>query len=163
VTRLALVDTTARPDTEEATSRRRGFIELARKGKFKGVTPRLLPTLLSERHQHDAALTERVYAMAERIGRDGFIQQQHAIMARPDSRPLLPEIAVPTLVACGREDALTPPERAEEMAAAVPDADLLVLSGAGHLAPMERPRALTHAMRQWLTRPPERGDRAGSP
>lgn len=149
---LALIDTTARPDTEEAMSRRRGLIELAQKGKFKGVTPRLLPSLLAEPHQSNEDMTGRIYAMAERVGRDGFIRQQHAIMARPDSRPLLPHIEVPTLVLCGRQDTLTPPDRAEEMAAGLPDADLVVLAGTGHLAPLERPAAVTEALRTWLRR-----------
>lgn len=152
VTRLALVNTSARPDTPEATSRRRGLIELAQKGEFKGVTPRLLPSLLSQRHLENEALTQRVYAMAERVGREGFIRQQHTIMSRPDSRPLLPEITVPTLVIAGREDTLTPPEIAEEMAAAIPGADLLLLSGAGHLSPIERPYAVSRALRGWLER-----------
>jgi len=152
VTRLALVNTSARPDTEAATSRRRGLIELAQKGEFKGVTPQLLPSLLSQRHLANEALTNRVYDMAARVGREGFIRQQHAIMGRPDSRPLLPQIAVPTLVIGGREDTLTPPGIAEEMAAAIPGADLLVLSGAGHLSPMERPHAVSHALRDWLER-----------
>ena len=41
-------------------------------------------------------------------GRDAFLMQQKAIMARPDSRPTLGRIRCPTLVLCGREDALTP-------------------------------------------------------
>lgn len=152
VARLSLIDTTARPDTEDTQSRRRGLIELAQKGRFKGVTPQLLPNLMSRRHLENAALTQRVYDMAERVGRDGFIRQQHAIMARPDSRPLLPEIGAPTLVICGREDSLTPPDRAEEMAAGIPGADLLILGGAGHLTPIERPFAVSRALRGWLDR-----------
>ncbi|MEQ9199105.1 MAG: thioesterase domain-containing protein, partial [Rhodospirillales bacterium] len=46
VTRLALLDTSARPDSAEQTRRRRGLISLAKTGKFKGVTPKLLPLLI---------------------------------------------------------------------------------------------------------------------
>lgn len=152
VLRLALVDTSARPDTKERKRHRRGLVELAEKGQFRGVTPRMLPLLIARRHLENEALTGRVYAMAERVGRDGFIRQELAVMERPDSRPMLPEIKVPTIVICGREDTLTPPARAEEMAAAIPGADLLVVSGAGHLAPMERPYAVTRALRGWLQR-----------
>jgi pimeloyl-ACP methyl ester carboxylesterase len=152
VLRLALVDTTARPDTQERKAHRRGLINLARRGQFRGVTPKMLPYLIAHRHLENQALTERIYAQAQRIGRDGFINQETAVMERPDSRELLPEIRVPTIVICGRDDQLTPPARSEEMAAAIPGADLLVVAGAGHLAPMERPFAVTRALRGWLQR-----------
>lgn len=152
VLRLALVDTSARPDTKERKRYRRGLIDLAERGRFRGVTPRMLPLLIAERHLGNEALTGRIHAMAERVGRAGFIRQELAVMERPDSRPMLPHIKVPTIVVCGREDALTPPARAEEMAAAIPGADLLVVAGAGHLAPMERPYAVTRALRGWLQR-----------
>jgi len=152
VLRLALVDTSARPDTQERKQHRRGLIRLAERGEFRGVTPRMLPYLIAHRHLDNSALTDRIYAQAQRIGRDGFINQETAVMERPDSRPLLPEIKVPTIVVCGRDDQLTPPARSEEMAAAIPGADLLVVAGAGHLAPMERPFAVTRALRGWLQR-----------
>lgn len=151
VTRLALLDTKARPDTAEQTRRRRGLIQLARQGTFKGVTERLLPLLIHESRLSDGPLTGAIMAMAERCGRDVFLRQQHAIMTRPDSRPTLVEIRCPTLVLCGRQDALTPLDCHEEMAAGIPGADLIVLGGAGHLPPMERPRAVNAALRTWLT------------
>ena len=39
VTKLALLDTKAELDTPKQSKRRRGLIQLAEKGKFKGVTP----------------------------------------------------------------------------------------------------------------------------
>ncbi|HEY5597274.1 MAG TPA: alpha/beta fold hydrolase [Kiloniellales bacterium] len=149
---LALLDTTARPDTAAQTARRRGLIKLAQNGKFKGVTRRLLPMLVHTDRLDDAALTGEVTAMAERIGRAAFLRQQTAIMARPDSRPLLARIACPTLVLCGRQDALTPLAWHMEMAAAIQEAHLVVIEDCGHLAPLERPAAVTAALRRWLGR-----------
>jgi pimeloyl-ACP methyl ester carboxylesterase len=150
VTRLALLDTQARADTPEATARRRGLIELAEKGEFKGVTPRLLPMLIHLSRLADEPLTGVVRAMAEDTGKEAFLRQQRAIMGRPDSRPSLPAIRVPTLVLCGREDALTPLDLHLEMAAAIPDATLVVLPACGHLAPLERPAAVTRQLQGWL-------------
>src|SRR5487761_1575675 len=62
VERLALLDTGARADTPEQTSRRRGLIELAEKGEFKGVTPRLLPLFLHPDRLKDAKLVGEVTA-----------------------------------------------------------------------------------------------------
>ena len=147
---LALLDTSARPDTAEQTSRRRGLIELAQKGTFKGVTRQLLPMLVHTDRLTDETLTIDVMAMAERIGREAFLYQQKAIMTRPDNRALLPHIDCPTLVLCGREDVLTPLDRHEEMAGAIPGASLVVIDACGHLSPLERPAEVTAALRHWL-------------
>jgi pimeloyl-ACP methyl ester carboxylesterase len=150
VTRLALLDTSARPDTEEQVTRRKLLMQLAQRGQFKGVTPKLLPLLVHPDRVEEQPLAGEVTAMAERVGKEAFLRQQRAIMARPDSRPLLPMITVPTMVICGRQDALTPLDRSEEMAAAIPAAKLAVIEECGHLSTMERPHAVTALMRLWL-------------
>lgn len=150
VQRLALLDTSARPDTAEQTRRRRGLIQLAEKGNFKGVTPRLLPQLVHPDRQADEPLVSEVMAMAERVGQRAFLGQQRAIIGRPDSRPDLDGIACPTLILCGRQDALTPLEASEEMARLIPGARLVIVEGCGHLSTMERPEEVNEALRDWL-------------
>jgi pimeloyl-ACP methyl ester carboxylesterase len=150
VTRLCLMDTSARPDTPGQARRRRGLMALAQARRFRGVTPRLLPQLLHPDHLSDASLCDEITAMAERVGAPAFLRQQHAILHRPDSRPDLPRIGVPTLVAVGSHDTLTPPDLAEEMAERIPGAVLRVIPGTGHLPPMEAPPTVTELLRQWL-------------
>jgi pimeloyl-ACP methyl ester carboxylesterase len=58
---------------------------------------------------------------------------------------------VPTLVLCGREDALTPLEAHEEMAAGIAGVRLEVIEACGHMAPMERPEAVNSALSRWLS------------
>lgn len=152
VERLALLDTSARADSEEQRRRRTGLIQLADMGRFKGVTPRLLPLLVHPSRLDDQSVTGPIFEMAARIGRDGFIRQQKAILSRSGSLDLLPGIAVPTLVACGRQDQLTPLELAEEIAEAVPGATLEVVEECGHLPALERPQATTRLLRRWLER-----------
>jgi pimeloyl-ACP methyl ester carboxylesterase len=150
VARLALLDTRATPDSPEDAQRRRALVDLSERGQFKGVTRQLLPRLIHEKRLEDAALTRTIYAMAEAVGQAGFVRQQTAIMNRPDMRPALPSLRVPTLVVVGREDALTPPPMAMELAAGIPNARLEVLEQCGHLATLERPDETTAAMRRWL-------------
>jgi pimeloyl-ACP methyl ester carboxylesterase len=88
--------------------------------------------------------------MTQRVGKEAFLRQQHAIMGRIDSRPHLAAINVPTLVLCGREDALTPVERHVEIAGAIPGARLAIVEDCGHLSTMERPQAVTALMRDWM-------------
>jgi pimeloyl-ACP methyl ester carboxylesterase len=150
VTRLALLDTSARADTPEQSSRRRGLVELAQKGRFKGVPERLLPLLVHASRLGESELPAAVTAMALCIGRDAFLRQQSAIMGRPDSRADLVRIDCPTLVLCGRQDALTPLARHTEMAAGIARSRLVVVEDCGHLAPMERPAEVTAALKVWL-------------
>jgi pimeloyl-ACP methyl ester carboxylesterase len=150
IARLALLDTSARADGYEQTARRQALIDLARRGEFKGVTRRLLPQLVHPDRLNDSQLTETVFAMAERLGRETFQRQQRVIMNRPDSRRDLGLIHCPTLVLCGRQDILTPLAVSEEMAEKIPRASLAVIEDCGHLAPLERPRAVNAALRDWL-------------
>jgi len=150
VSHLALLDTSARADTEEVRVRRHGLIELARIGKFKGVTPRLLPLLLHAEHLVEP-FTGIVTGMAERVGQAAFIRQELAILNRIDSRPSLAAIDVPTLVLCGDADQLTPPAIAEEIAAGIAGARFTLIEGSGHLSPLEQPEVVNRAMIEWLT------------
>lgn len=152
VTRLALFDTSARPDTDEQTRRRGLLMALAETGRFRGVTPRLLPQLIHP-SRAGTKLALEVMAMAERIGREAFLRQQRAIMGRVDSRPVLGAIAVPVLVAVGAEDALTPPHLAEEIATGISGARLSRFADSGHLPTMEVPDAAGMALRNWLIDP----------
>ena len=151
VERLALLDTSAMADTPEQTARRRGLIDLAEKGDFKGVTPRLLPLFVHPDRLSDKPLTDAVMAMTERVGKDAFLRQQRSIMGRLDNRPNLPQVDCPALVLCGRQDQMTPLAWSEEIAALIPGARLEIIEHCGHLTTMERPWETSVALRQWLT------------
>jgi pimeloyl-ACP methyl ester carboxylesterase len=72
-------------------------------------------------------------------------------MLRADSRPGLAAIRCPTLVVVGAEDALTPPDRAAEIAAGIPHARQVVVPDCGHLSTLEQPEALTQALVEFLS------------
>jgi pimeloyl-ACP methyl ester carboxylesterase len=150
VGKLALLDTNARADTPAQRKRRQQLIRLSRVGNFKGVTPRLLPSLIHPDRLEETALTDTIYAMAGRVGQEAFARQQTAIMQRPDGREDLGRIAAATLIIVGRQDALTPPKVAEEMARGIAGSELVIIEDCGHLAPLERPQATTALMRRWL-------------
>lgn len=150
VTRLCLVDTSARPDTDEQRLRRQAMLKLAQIGKFRGMSPRLLAMQVHPGHVDMPEIGDVVLAMTERVGRDAFCRQQAAILSRSDSRPGLPRIQVPTLVIVGADDQMTPPDRSQEMADLITGAKLNVLSHCGHLAPLEQPAAVSALMREWL-------------
>jgi len=150
VERLALLNTNARADTEEQVKTRKTLIQMANVGKFKGVTPRLLPNLIHPSRLQDESITGVVMEMAERVGQEAFKRQQNAIMTRKDNREDLRAIRVPTLVLCGRQDALYGVDRHQEMAERIPGAKLVVVEECGHLSALERPHAVTAVFRYWL-------------
>jgi pimeloyl-ACP methyl ester carboxylesterase len=90
--------------------------------------------------------------MVRRAGPEQLVQQNSAIMARPDSRPLLPRVRCPLLLVCGQDDALTPPECSQEIAIAVPHAELHLLPACGHLLTWERPAEVNALLLDWLGR-----------
>lgn len=151
VTHLALMDTQATPDTPEATARRKGFIEQTKLGRFHGVQPSLLPQIVHRDHLNDQSIIGPIVEMATEIGADGFCRSQTAIIARPDSRPILVEIKQPTLVLVGRQDIATPLARSQEMAADISHSQLVVLETCGHMSPLEKPAEVTAALRRWLS------------
>lgn len=151
VDRLALIDTTAAPDTPEATAKRWERIGAARGGRFLETAEAMFPGFVLPAHANDAALKHRYMVMAEETGAEAFALQQTAIIGRPDSRPMLASIAVKTLVLVGKEDTTTPPEAAKVMADAIAGAELVVVPECGHLSTMERPHAVTEALAVWLT------------
>jgi len=150
VERLALLDTTARPDTPEATRDRERLIAVAQAGRFEDIHSELWPRLVHPEHRNDERFQASVLGMLCDTGADAYARQQRAIMGRPDSRPLLPGIEIPTLILVGEADSITPPEIAREMADMIEWASLTIVPGAGHLSSLEQPDRVAQALRLWL-------------
>jgi pimeloyl-ACP methyl ester carboxylesterase len=151
IVKLALLDTSARPDMPEQTAARHTQIAVAQSGRFAEIPGLSIPRFLHRSRQHDAGLTGIVRQMAQETGPDAFVRQQQAIMTRPDSRPLLSEISCPTLVLVGDGDEATPPELAKEIAGGISDAKLSIIPDCGHLSTLEKPEAVNAALSEWLS------------
>jgi pimeloyl-ACP methyl ester carboxylesterase len=151
VAKLALLDTTARPDAPEQTAARKRQIEMARGGRFDGIAALLFPRFVAAARHGDRALEAVVRTMANDTGAEAFVRQQTAIMNRADSRPDLALLGCPTLVLVGEQDTLTPPDRAAEMASAIPNASQVVVPDCGHLSTLEQPERVTEALLDFLS------------
>jgi pimeloyl-ACP methyl ester carboxylesterase len=146
---LALLDTSARTDTPTALENRRTAIERA-EIDFQAVVNELIAKQIHPSHLEDQFLVGLISDMAMSIGKDTFIRQQKAISNRIDSSPFLPLIKCPTLVICGRDDAITPLGLHQEMVSAIPDAGLVIIDDCGHLSPIEQPTQVNEALSKWL-------------
>jgi pimeloyl-ACP methyl ester carboxylesterase len=73
-------------------------------------------------------------------------------LSRFDAHTALPLVDVPALVVTGTRDAVTPMWLSEEIAARIPDAELVVFEDCGHTAPFERYEQLTAHLTKFLER-----------
>lgn len=153
VERLALMDTSARPESPAQTARRRALLALIDERGFDAALEALWPSEVAPGRVDDTALHERFVAMCRRCGPDVFARQVAAILVRADSRPDLPGLDLPALVVCGRQDAITPLDSSVEMAELLPRGRLVVLEDCGHLSSWEQPEAVGAALRGWLLEP----------
>lgn len=148
---LILADTKAEPDDDAAKAGRAKTMALAEEKGAAAVIEGMLPKVLG------AATHEVRPAIVEEVRRIGSRQQPGSIRAalaalrdRPDARPGLTAIAVPTLVIVGDQDAITPPANAETIASAIQGAKLAVIPAAGHLSNLESPAAFNDAVKLFL-------------
>jgi pimeloyl-ACP methyl ester carboxylesterase len=143
---LALVDTRASADDDAGKAGRDEAIATVRSSGAAAVVEGLLPRLLSPLSMSNRDLLERARRIMLRQKPETLEADLSAMRDRPDARASLSEIAIPTLVLVGEQDALTPPADARAMADAIPGAQFATVPGAGHLTPMERPGAVAAAL-----------------
>jgi pimeloyl-ACP methyl ester carboxylesterase len=160
VTHLALLNTGAVPLAQgEAGERERtqrlGLLDVARTEGVAAMARQWVQAMVAPARLHgDPALVERIVAMLARKTPDHFERQQHALLNRPDARPVLPTITAPTLLLSGEEDGWSPPAPHEAMRLLMPEGvgRLVVVPRAGHMAPMEQADEVARAFIDWLKR-----------
>lgn len=148
---LVLADTRAEPDGPDARERRSlQARQVQTEGPAAIAGGFVQGALGATTHRHRPTVVEWVRDRVASAPPEGVVQALHALAGRPDSRPLLPGITVPTLIVVGDEDTLTPPDASRTMAAAIPGSVLQVLAGAGHLANLEDPGAFNRVLLDFL-------------
>ncbi|MCC3306158.1 alpha/beta fold hydrolase [Sneathiella sp. HT1-7] len=153
VTHLAVMDSRAVADTPEDRQKRIDFMKLVEQGSaFKGVTRSLLPILIHESRLKDEDLINRIFKMAEDVGKEAFLRQERALLDRAVLTDMLKTITCPTLVLAGADDKLIPAKIQREMAVEIPNAQYVEIPNCGHLPTMEEPEITSKYMRHWLAR-----------
>ncbi len=149
---LILVDTRAEADGAEARRARDGAAATARESGADAVADAMLPKVLSTTTLDSApGIVERMRRIMAATPVAGMVGALAAMRDRHDNTGLLPTLAgLPTLVIVGEDDSLTPPDGARRMAAAIPGARLVVISGAAHVPPVEKPSETTAAILDFL-------------
>lgn len=147
---LALLGTTARPDTPEIAALRGAAFAMIETGHYEEMITGNVPFSFHPARLSDAPLLDAYLDMLRRAGAEQLVRQNIAIAARADYRAVLPTIRCPTLVLCGDADAVTSVEASREIAQCVPGAELALIERCGHMLTMERPREVNDALLAWL-------------
>lgn len=153
---LVLADTRAGADSLEGRAARKAMLTVLEHDGPQGVARDMMPKLLGPTtREHNPGAEDTVRLLIKRQSpaaiRDAIVR----MMERPDSHALLPAITVPTLVVVGEEDVLTPPSESDAMVAALPNATLVQIAGAGHLASLEQAQAFDASVQVFLASLPQ--------
>lgn len=146
---LAFVDTQTGA-ADEATRVIMSKTAHAARKDFETVLARLRPANIHPDRQGDDALVAHLLRMFRAVGMEAFVRQCAAVADRPDRRDVLAGNRLPTLIACGRQDMICPPERSEELARLMPHATVAWIDRCGHMSPLEQPEALAAALLRWI-------------
>jgi pimeloyl-ACP methyl ester carboxylesterase len=145
VTKLCLLNTTARGDTPQKVERRKQMIAQTQQGKFKTIAKQI-----AEFFVYQPSVIKNVIKMFMEVGPETFICEEEAMMNLRSYLAFLPKITCPTMVIHGRQDNNFTLDYHEEIASLIPHATLAIVEDAGHMSTMEMPQAVTALMRYWL-------------
>ncbi len=154
VARIALLDTGVAPlaageGGAKEIAGRRALLGTARAAGMRAMGREWARGMVHPDHL-DTPLFEDILAMIERRTERQFAAQVEALIHRPDARGVLAGLRVPTLIACGRQDAWSPFARHEEMHRLCPASRLAAIEHSGHMSTMEQPAVVTGLLREWM-------------
>ncbi|MFO0937526.1 MAG: alpha/beta hydrolase [Gemmataceae bacterium] len=151
VTGLILADTRAEPDDETARANRAKAIETVRTQGVSAFVDAQIPKVTGTTTQRENSdRIAWIRKVGQRQSQVGVISGIEMLRDRPDARPGLPSIKVPTLIVVGEEDVVTPLAAAQAMASSIASSTLVTIPRAGHLAHCERPDEFNAAVSEFL-------------
>ena len=149
---LILCDTRAAgDDPATAKGRQMAATQVLQAGSgsmIEAMIPRLFAAS-SRQSMPDVVAATR--ARMEQVPAWSIAAAQRGMATRDDFRDQLPSISIPALIVCGDQDEITPAEEMQEIADQLPQASFVEIANAGHMAPLEQPAAVNHALLDFLS------------
>jgi 3-oxoadipate enol-lactonase len=142
VSGLAMVSSQTLADTTEI---KQGRLVTANQVVKEGIS--VVVDAMTPKLSTDERVRNIVRQLIARQRPNGISNALKAMAGRPDSSELFASFNFPVVIVHGDADVLIPIKRAEEMKAALPSAQFFNLSGLGHMAMMEIPKAVASALR----------------
>jgi pimeloyl-ACP methyl ester carboxylesterase len=146
---LVLIDTKADGDDAQARIKRDEMAEVARESGAEAVAEMMFPRMLAPANQ-SGAVAERLRRVMLNCPSATIAHACLAMRDRDDFVNDLPSIPVPVMLIYGEQDAITPPQKGRDIAARVSRSQLVVIPGAGHMTPIETPRAVSEALEGFM-------------
>lgn len=144
---LVLLDTRALADTDEARAGRLKMADNVAEWGSGRVAEMMGPKLSApSTFQTQPEVIAALRRVVESTSPAAIAAAQRGLAARPDMSRLLPKITVPTLVVVGAEDAISPPAEMQAIAAAVSNAEFVIIPNSGHMTSMENPVAVNQTL-----------------
>lgn len=151
VTRIALLNTNHRAESDKVRAMREPQIARAQAGELAAVMrDEMKPNYLADRPNRSEILA-LCMDMAQRLGPEVFVRQSRSLQSRPDQTETLSNATLPALALGGVHDVLCPPFRHEQIAALMPNAELVLIEDAGHLTTLEQPDIVNAHLSAWLS------------
>lgn len=145
---LALIGTTAEPESNAGRYRLMAFA--ARWLGLWAVAPRVLPVMFGPAFLSDRSNRVEWIRRVRSNARLGVVRAARAVIARDSILDSISTLRVPTLILVGEFDAATAPELSRHIQARIPDSELQVIPGAGHLCNIEAPEAVNAALARFF-------------
>jgi pimeloyl-ACP methyl ester carboxylesterase len=150
IAKIALIDTGIDSRKEGEEAKRQVLVDLAFNEGMEALADRWLPPMLHADRVGDRAILAPLKKMVMRATPQQHQRQIQALLNRPNLVPRLAGITCPTLVMVGRQDRWSPLAQHEEMAAGIPNAELVVIEDSGHMTLLEQPEQVSDALLRWL-------------
>lgn len=150
ITKLALLDTSTKADTEKKTAWREKMLSYCHSGSYSHVIDEMLPILVSNDHI-DTQIGASIRTMAHNVGPTVYENRQRICASRQDTTATLMHVGIPIRVIAGRQDAMANPHEQMEMANRLKNSRGSLVEDSGHTTPLEQPQAVTALMRDWIT------------
>jgi pimeloyl-ACP methyl ester carboxylesterase len=116
----------------------------------RSVSRSLIAPILRAASFSDLQVSRSLDAFSQRMMNDtpiatmvGFLR---ALEVHDETAGLWTLLRIPTLIACGDHDLLTPDEYSRKMAASLPRSELVIVTGASHLALLDKPDAINDGL-----------------
>lgn len=147
---LVLIGYNATADLPERAAHRPVQQAEVRAGGLERVlVEELKPNYLAAANRANAPVLALLRDMGLTLGPDVFVRQSEALRLRVSRVDALSRLTCPVLLMAGKEDALCPPEWHRRWQGLMPQAQLHI-EPAGHMLPLEAPRALADTIAAWL-------------
>ena len=153
VTRIVLLSTDPLAEAPQIAAAREARMIAAGAGRLAAAMAEEVPMASLANVPHRPEIVATLKAMAVDLGPEVFAAQSRAMQRRPDQQKTLRRALLPALILAGAEDRMVPLRRQELTAGLMPFAKLVVIEGAGHMAPLEHPQAVTDALEAFLAGP----------